>query len=71
MANTCREAIEAAFANESGVLETSQVLTWIYHRWLRLASAMLSELSGTWLTPSDQLPAAPRDTARAARTTSH
>jgi endonuclease len=33
MANTCREAVEEAFANESGVLETSQVIDRIYARY--------------------------------------
>lgn len=33
MANTCREAIEEAFENESGVLDTAQVIDRIYKRY--------------------------------------
>jgi hypothetical protein len=33
MANTCREAVEEAFASESGVLDTAQVVDRIYKRY--------------------------------------
>jgi len=33
MANTCREAVEEAFENETGVLDTAQVVDRIYKRY--------------------------------------
>ncbi len=33
MASTCREAVEEAFENETGVLDTAQVIDRIYRRY--------------------------------------